>query len=225
MIYSNLDGRRQSETCSTFCMQERLAPSAVTHRISTLHPYNTRQQTGLAGQQLNKCEIMPVKFTPSVYVRAVGYWRLAVAHHDVLQLCHANGLQAVYACMYACMYILQAKKCSVHTWTCCNEKVWKSCLQMAPNKSTMSGPHLYVSGGPSLEWQFTSYPSHSRSEHCSPYHRLQERLTPSAVSHRVSAFHPCNTKQHNKVACQVSSVASQQHPISAKPSTAYTTKT
>ena len=26
-------------------LQERLAPSAVTHRISTLHPYNTRQQT------------------------------------------------------------------------------------------------------------------------------------------------------------------------------------
>ena len=46
-------------------MQERLAPSAVTHRTSTLHPYNTRQQTGLAGQQLNICEIMPGKFTPT----------------------------------------------------------------------------------------------------------------------------------------------------------------
>ena len=38
---------------------------AVTHRISTLHPYNTRQQTGLAGQQLNKYEIMPGKITPT----------------------------------------------------------------------------------------------------------------------------------------------------------------
>ena len=37
-------------------LRERLASSAVTHRISTLHPYNTRQQTGLAGQQLNVCE-------------------------------------------------------------------------------------------------------------------------------------------------------------------------
>ena len=46
-------------------MQERLAPSAVTHRISTLHPYNTRQQTGLAGQQLNKCQMMPGKLTPT----------------------------------------------------------------------------------------------------------------------------------------------------------------
>ena len=46
-------------------LQERLAPSAVTHRISTLHPYNTRQQTGLAGQRLNKCKIMPGKFTPT----------------------------------------------------------------------------------------------------------------------------------------------------------------
>ena len=45
--------------------QERLAPSAVTHRISTLHPYNTRQQTHLAGQQLNICEAMPGKLTPA----------------------------------------------------------------------------------------------------------------------------------------------------------------
>ena len=44
-------------------MQERLAPSAVTHRISTLHPYNTRQQTGLASQQVNICQIMPGKCT------------------------------------------------------------------------------------------------------------------------------------------------------------------
>ena len=44
--------------CNTF-MQERLAPSAVTHRILTVHPYNTRQQTGLAGQQLNIHEAMP----------------------------------------------------------------------------------------------------------------------------------------------------------------------
>ena len=42
--------------CCPNSMQERLAPSAVTHRISTLYPYNTRQQTGLAGQQLNKCK-------------------------------------------------------------------------------------------------------------------------------------------------------------------------
>ena len=46
-------------------MQDRLAPSAVTHRISTLHPYNTRQQPGLAGQQLNKCQIMPGELTPT----------------------------------------------------------------------------------------------------------------------------------------------------------------
>ena len=45
-------------------MQKRLAPIAVTTRISTLHPYNTRQQTGLACQQLNKCQIMPGKCTP-----------------------------------------------------------------------------------------------------------------------------------------------------------------
>ena len=44
-------------------MQERLAPSAVTHRISTLHPYNTRQQTGLASQQVNLGQIMPGKCT------------------------------------------------------------------------------------------------------------------------------------------------------------------
>ena len=44
------------------CMQERLVLSAVTYRISMLHPYNARQQTGLAGQQLNKCETMPGKF-------------------------------------------------------------------------------------------------------------------------------------------------------------------
>ena len=50
---------------SVVMMQERLAPSAVTHKISTLHPYNTRQQTGLAGQQLTKCEIMPGKVTPT----------------------------------------------------------------------------------------------------------------------------------------------------------------
>ena len=29
--------------CKLIALQERLAPSAVTHRISTLHPYNTRQ--------------------------------------------------------------------------------------------------------------------------------------------------------------------------------------
>ena len=46
-------------------MQVRLAPSAVTHRISMLHPYNTRQQTGLAGQHLNICEAMPGKFNPT----------------------------------------------------------------------------------------------------------------------------------------------------------------
>ena len=51
------------DRCCT--VQERLAPSAVTHRILTLHPYNTRQQTGMAGQQLNKCEIMPGKCTPT----------------------------------------------------------------------------------------------------------------------------------------------------------------
>ena len=48
-----------------FELQERLAPSAVTHRISMLHPYNTRQQTGLAGQQLNISEAMPGKLTPT----------------------------------------------------------------------------------------------------------------------------------------------------------------
>ena len=32
--------------------------------------------------------------------------------------------------------------------------------------------------------------------------RLQERLTPSAVSHSVSAFHPYNTRQHNKDCCR-----------------------
>ena len=39
-------------------------PSAVTHIMSTLHPYNIRQQTGLARQQLNICEIMLGKFAP-----------------------------------------------------------------------------------------------------------------------------------------------------------------
>ena len=52
-----------------FHLQERLAPCAVTHRITTLHPYNTRQQTGLAGQQLNICEAMPRKCTTFVTVR------------------------------------------------------------------------------------------------------------------------------------------------------------
>ena len=46
-------------------MQEGLAPSDVTHRISMLHPYNTRQQIGLAGQLLNMCEAMPGKCTPA----------------------------------------------------------------------------------------------------------------------------------------------------------------
>ena len=31
----------------TMQMQEKLALSAMTHRILTLHPYKTRQQTGL----------------------------------------------------------------------------------------------------------------------------------------------------------------------------------
>ena len=52
-----------SKPCSDW--QERLALSVVTHRISTLHLYNTRQQTGLTGQQLNMCKIMPGKFTPT----------------------------------------------------------------------------------------------------------------------------------------------------------------
>ena len=46
-----------------------LAPSAVTHRISTLHPYNTRQQTGLAGQQVTICETVPGKITPTEKIR------------------------------------------------------------------------------------------------------------------------------------------------------------
>ena len=40
-------------------MQERLASSVLTHLFLTLHPCNTRYQTGLAGQQLNICEAVP----------------------------------------------------------------------------------------------------------------------------------------------------------------------
>ena len=74
-----LHNHNHNEITSRYCpimvttatMQERLAPSAVTHRTSTLHPYNTRQQTGLASQQLNKCQIMPAKCTPTETILTV----------------------------------------------------------------------------------------------------------------------------------------------------------
>ena len=64
-------------------MQERLASSDVTHRISMLHPYNTMQQTGLAGQQFNICEALPGKSKPTEHNH---YYAQAGTPDKLLQL-------------------------------------------------------------------------------------------------------------------------------------------
>ena len=60
-----MHGVVQVKVQTSAALQERVAPSAVTHRILTPHPYNTGQQTGVADEQLNICEIMRGKFTPT----------------------------------------------------------------------------------------------------------------------------------------------------------------
>ena len=74
-------------------LQKRLAPSVVTHKTSTLHPYNTRQQTGLASQQLNICEAMPSKCTPTENNR-----HCAQAVLELLTACCSHKAAGLHRC-------------------------------------------------------------------------------------------------------------------------------